>query len=153
MLEIGTTAPGFTLPDQGGTPTTLSQELGRWVLVWWYPKADTPGCTLEGQGLRDQAGAFDQAGCVVLGVSYDPPEENRAFRDRHGFPFRLLSDADRQVTTRYEATRQPDERHADYPQRISYLIDPEGTIRRAYAVTDPAGHAGEVLADLAAEKR
>jgi peroxiredoxin Q/BCP len=153
MLEIGTTAPDFTLPDQDGNPTTLSAERGRWVLLWWYPKADTPGCTLEGKGLRDQAPAFADAGCTILGVSYDTPEDNRAFRDKFEFPFRVLSDTDRSTSATYGAGLDPGDRYADFPQRISYLVDPEGTIRRSYEVTDPAGHGAEVLADLAAEQR
>lgn len=89
----------------------------------------------------------------MLGISFDTPEANRAFRDKFQFPFRLLSDTDRRVAGLYEAGRDPGDRYADFPQRISYLIDPEGTIVRSYEVTDPAGHAAEVLADLAAERR
>jgi peroxiredoxin Q/BCP len=89
----------------------------------------------------------------VLGISYDAPEDNRAFREKFDFPFRLLSDPDRRVAQLYEAAREPGSPYADFPQRISYLIDPEGTIRRSYEVTDPAGHAGEVLSDLEAEQR
>lgn len=89
----------------------------------------------------------------MLGISYDPPEVNRAFRDKHGFPFPLLSDTDRSVAAAYGAGRDAGDPYADFPRRISYLIDPDGVVRRAYEVTDPAGHAGEVLADLAAEQR
>jgi thioredoxin-dependent peroxiredoxin len=89
----------------------------------------------------------------VLGISYDTPADNKAFRDKHDFPFRLLSDTDHAVTTRYEATRDPDDPFAAFPRRVSYLIDPDGAIVRTYEVTDPAGHATEVLADLAAAQR
>lgn len=90
---------------------------------------------------------------MILGISYDTPEENRAFRDQQSLPFRLLSDVDRSVGATYGAGREAGEPYADYPQRVSFLIDPEGTIRRTYEVTDPAGHAAQVLADLAAEQR
>ena len=89
----------------------------------------------------------------MLGISYDTPEDNRAFREKFDFPFRLLSDGDRSVGQLYGAAREPGSPYADFPQRISYLIDPDGVIRRGYEVTDPAGHAGDVLSDLEAEQR
>jgi peroxiredoxin Q/BCP len=85
---------------------------------------------------------------VILGASFDTPAENKAFADEQEFGYRLLSDADRRVGTAYDVVRPPDDKFAALPQRVSYLIDPEGTIQRAYAVTDVAGHADEVLADL-----
>ena len=89
----------------------------------------------------------------MLGISFDTPEENKAFQDGNSFPFRLLSDPDRAIGTTYEVLREPDDKFADYPNRISYLIDPEGAIVKAYEVADPGGHAAEVLVDLAAAKR
>lgn len=89
----------------------------------------------------------------MLGISFDAPADNAAFRQRYGFPFRLLSDVDREVGAAYEVLRAADHPFAAYPRRISYLIDPEGTIVRAYEVSDPAGHATAVLADLEAERR
>ncbi len=89
----------------------------------------------------------------MLGISFDTPEDNKAFQTDKGFPFRLLSDPDRAIGTSYDILRDPGDQYADYPNRISYLIDPEGSIVKAYEVTDPAGHAAEVLVDLAAAKR
>lgn len=86
----------------------------------------------------------------MIGISFDTPEENAAFRTKFDFPFDLLCDTDHSVADAYEALRPEDDPFADYPQRISYLIDPEGTIAKTYEVSDPAGHALEVLADLAA---
>jgi len=86
---------------------------------------------------------------VVFGASFDTPADNKAFAEAQRFGFHLLSDVDKQVGTAYRAVRGPDEKFPDFPLRISYLIDPEGVIRRAYTVTDTAGHAGEVLDDLA----
>ena len=87
---------------------------------------------------------------MVLGASFDTPGENKAFCDAEGFPFRLLSDTDREVGRRYEVVRAPGEEYADYAKRIAYLIDPEGVIAKSYEVTDVAGFAGQVLADLEA---
>jgi thioredoxin-dependent peroxiredoxin len=84
----------------------------------------------------------------VLGASFDTPEDNRAFRDGQQFGYALLSDVDRAVGGAYGATRPADDRYPAYPRRVSYLIDPEGVVRRAYEVSDTAGHADEVLADL-----
>ena len=84
----------------------------------------------------------------MLGASFDTPEENKAFADAQGFGYRLLSDVDRAVGTRYEVARDPGEQFAEFAQRIAYLIDPDGVIRKAYAVTDVNGFAAEVLADL-----
>ncbi len=104
---------------------------------------------MEGQALRDRADEFAALRCVVLGASFDTPEENRAFALAQGFGFRLLADVDQHVGRAYEVVRDGDERYAGFPQRISYLIDREGLIRKAYRVADVSAHAGEVLADLA----
>lgn len=105
---------------------------------------------MEGQGLRDSAQRFDQLDAIILGASFDTPEENLAFADAQEFSYRLLSDTDHSVGTAYEVTREPGEKYADYPRRLSYLIDPEGVIARAYDVTDVGGHAEQVLRDLVA---
>lgn len=105
---------------------------------------------MEGRALRDRADAFDAADCIVLGASFDTPEENRAFAEDQHFGFRLLSDVDRTVGTVYEVARPPGDQYASFPARVSYLIDPDGVIRRSYAVADVKTHADDVLADLAA---
>lgn len=105
---------------------------------------------MEGRALRDRADAFEKAGCVVLGASFDTPGENRRFAEDQAFNFRLLSDVDRSVGRLYEVARPPGDQYAAFPARISYLIDPDGVIRRAYTVSDVKSHADEVLADLAA---
>lgn len=89
----------------------------------------------------------------MLGISFDSPEDNEAFRSDLDFPFTLLSDADRSVGSAYDALRDADEAYADYPRRISYLIDPDGIVAKTYEVEDPGGHAAEVLVDLAALQR
>ncbi|MEZ5407148.1 MAG: redoxin domain-containing protein [Acidimicrobiales bacterium] len=102
---------------------------------------------MEGQGLRDRFDDFEARNAVVFGASFDTPEENRAFAQDQEYPFPLLS-ADRTVGQQWDVARPADDRFADFPRRYSYLIDPAGIVRRAYDVTDVAGHADAVLADL-----
>ena len=148
MLAPGTAAPEFTLPDQDAADVRLADHRGHWVLLYWYPKASTPGCTVQGRGLRDKYEELQSADAVVLGASFDTPEENKAFCDAERFPFRLLSDTDRAVGRSYEVLRAPGEEYADYAKRIAYLIDPSGIIRRSYDVTDVEGFAATVLSDV-----
>jgi peroxiredoxin Q/BCP len=105
---------------------------------------------MEGRGFRDRAPEFAEAGLEVVGVSFDTPEDNRAFAETNGFPFRLLSDADREVGELYETKRAPEEQSPGYAKRRTYLIDPEGRIAKAYRVTDIAGHPAQVLEDFRA---
>jgi thioredoxin-dependent peroxiredoxin len=147
MLAEGSVAPDFTVTDDHGNDVTLSGRRGRWVLLWWYPKADTPGWTIQGKGLRDQVQEYEGAGCDILGISFDTPEDNRAFSAKFDFPFPLLSDTDEQVGVAYEV-RDPGADKVHFAKRIAYLIDPEGVIRKSYAVKDTNAFAGEVLADL-----
>jgi thioredoxin-dependent peroxiredoxin len=98
--------------------------------------------------LRDQAQHFADLDCRIFGVSFDTVADNAAFKEKHEFPFPLLCDTGRSVGAAYEARQPDDHAFADYPKRVSYLIDPDGVIRRAYEVSDPGGHAAEVLADL-----
>lgn len=103
---------------------------------------------MQGQALRDSADQFAAHRAVILGASFDTPAENFAFAEAQQLPFSLLSDVDRAVGTAYEVVRGADEKYAEYPRRHSYLIDPEGVIRRAYDVADVAAHATHVLRDL-----
>ena len=98
--------------------------------------------------LRDSADRFERLGVMILGASFDEPEENLAFARAQGFPFRLLSDTDHQVGQAYGVVREPGKKFAGFARRFSYLIDPEGLIHRAYDVTDVAHHADDVLADV-----
>jgi peroxiredoxin Q/BCP len=104
---------------------------------------------VEGQGFRDRAPEFEEQDAELLGASFDPPEANLAFAEKHGFLFLLLSDVDRSVGEAYETRRAPEERDPHRPKRRTYLIDPQGVIRKAYRVRDIAAHPGDVLADLA----
>jgi peroxiredoxin Q/BCP len=103
---------------------------------------------VEGQGFRDRAPEFEALGAEILGVSFDSVEDNRRFAEKYMFPFHLLSDADRSVGERYETKRHPDEKEPEWPKRRTYLIDPDGIIRKAYRVANVDAHPAEVLEDL-----
>jgi peroxiredoxin Q/BCP len=148
VLDSGTAAPAFSLPDQDGELVSLESLRGKWVLLWWYPKAGTPGCTVEGRELSDNVGQFEAAGCTIIGISFDTPSENKEWAETQGFRFRLLSDADHTVGRAYEVERAADDQYASFALRVSYLIDPMGVIRKTYAVSGVADHAASVLATL-----
>ncbi len=148
MLKAGDNAPNFTVMTHEGKPLSLSSLRGRKILLWFYPQAATPGCTAEGCSIRDQYNYFEENGIVVLGVSFDSVEDNAAFAQKFGFPFTLLCDTERKVGLAYGACGSP---KAGYAERISYVIDEQGKILRAYPQVDPRIHAAEVLADLLSE--
>ena len=147
LLKTGDTAPDFQVQAHTGEAVSLVDFRGRYVLLWFYPKADTPGCTIEGCGLRDRATEFQDARATILGVSFDTVEENRAFAEKFDFPYPLLCDTERAIGVAYGAAESADASHA---KRISYLIDPEGVIAEVYGDVKPADHPGQVLEALAA---
>ena len=148
MLAEGSPAPDFTMKDHNGSPVSLQDFRGKWVVMWWYPKASTAGCTLESRGFRERAREFGDLGAEIIGASFDTPEENCTFAETEDLPYRLLSDPSREVGERYETLRAPEEPNQEWPKRRTYLIDPDGVIRRAYRVRDIHEHVGEVLEDL-----
>ena len=142
ILQTGVSAPDFSLLDQDGKATSLSQFRGSYVLLYFYPKDDTPGCTKEACMIRDIYNDFEKQGIVVLGVSKDSPSSHVKFREKYELPFTLLSDPDKKVIKQYGASA------GIFTRRISYLIDPKGMIARVYPKVDPASHAGEILKDI-----
>jgi peroxiredoxin Q/BCP len=147
MLEVGTTAPIFELDDHNGVKTSLEDFRGKWVLLWWYPIAGTPGWTIQGGGLRDRAPEFADANAVILGASFDTVEAQKSFVDKENFPYQLLADPDQVAGAAYEVVSD-----RGFPFRHSYLINQEGVIAKSYDMKghpDLALHAGEVLADIA----
>jgi thioredoxin-dependent peroxiredoxin len=148
MLKAGEAAPEFTLAADDGTQLALSSLRGRRILLWFFPEADTPGCSLEGRGLRDHREYFDQSAIEVIGVSFDSVADNAAFARKHNFGFRLLSDTTHEVALAYGAC---DSLKARYPERISFLIDTNGRIERVYDKVDPRDHAAQVLAGVLGE--
>jgi thioredoxin-dependent peroxiredoxin len=149
MLRVGDRAPDFTLQSDTGDAIRLSSLRGRPVVLYWYPRDDTPGCTREACSFRDAYAEFSGAGVVVLGVSTDSHESHQAFRSKYTLPFPLLSDPDHRVAEQYGVWRR---RFGIGPQRIrrvTFLIDADGIIRRIWPrVINPQAHAGEILHSL-----
>jgi len=146
MLAIGTKAPAFAAPDQEGKNHDLSDYAGKWVLLYFYPKDFTLGCTTEACGIRDNYDGFKKIDAVVLGVSTDSVESHAGFAKEHALPFPILSDTEKKIVSAYRA-------NGIMTKRISYLIDPKGVIAKTYDNVDPALHAAQVLADLAQLKK
>ena len=133
-------APGdLELPNQLGAPVKLADLLGRAVALFFYPKDDTPGCTIEGKEFRDLHDEFAALDCVVLGVSVDSVESHRAFAEKHGFPFQLLADTEGRLAGVFGVLR------GGMAERTTFVIGPAGRIRRAFREVSPRGHALQVL--------
>ena len=150
MVEEGDTAPDFELPDQDGQPVRLSSLRGRTVVLYFYPRADTPGCTAQACGIRDHAADYEAANAVVLGVSPDEPAKLRRFADRHGLPFTLLGDPDRRVLEAYGVWREKRlyGKTTMGVERSTFVIDPEGVVRRVMRRVKPKEHDDRVLGEL-----
>lgn len=152
MIERGETAPDFELPDQDGNPVRLSDLRGRPVVLYFYPKAGTPGCTAQACGVRDHAKDYKRAGAVVLGVSRDPVEKLRAFRKEHRLRHTLLSDQDHAVAEAYGAWVEKTmygRKHMGFA-RSTFVIDPGGRVAHVIARANPRTHDREVLEALGA---
>ena len=150
MLLKGTKAPDFTLDDQDGKSISLSDFAGQNVLLWFYPKASTPGWTTEGQELRDEFQNFQDKNTIIIGMSADSVKSQKNFCEKQNFPFSLVSDTDKSTIRKYEAIGMKKMYGREYEGifRISYLISKDGIIQRAYEKVKPKDHAKEVLKDL-----
>ncbi|NCY16808.1 MAG: peroxiredoxin [Actinobacteria bacterium] len=141
-VSEGTTAPDFTLQDQDGASLTLSSLRGGWVIVYFYPKDDTPGCTAESCSFRDSHEAFTDAGARVIGISSDSVDSHRAFADKHRLPFTLLADTGGAVRKQWGVGRTL----GVIPGRVTYVIDPDGVVRRRFSSQfSPKKHIDEAL--------
>ena len=152
MIEEGRQAPDFTLPDQDGNDITLSDLRGRTVVLYFYPKADTPGCTTQACGIRDHQADYDAAGAVVLGVSPDPVEAIKKFHGGQSLNFTLLADADHAVCETYGVWAEKSMYGRTYwgAQRATFIIDADGTVAHVIPKASPKTHDEQVLALLAA---
>ena len=140
------TAPTFMLPSQDGSRISLEQNRGKWVVLYFYPKDFTSGCTLEAHNFQRDLGRYQAANAVILGVSLDSVDSHKEFCAKEGLNFRLLSDADHLVTKSYGSLMTVKDH--DYAARNTFLIDPSGVIRKVYLKVNPATHSEDVLADL-----
>jgi peroxiredoxin Q/BCP len=145
MVKAGEPFPSFSLTAQDGSTVSSEGLKGSAYLVYFYPKADTPGCTKEACAFRDSWGEAQALGLKVYGVSYDTPEANRAFAEKYHLPFPLLSDRDRSLAEKTGAASM-----LPVPSRISYLVGADGRVLKGYPTVSPAGHAAEVIADFRA---
>jgi peroxiredoxin Q/BCP len=143
-------APDFELPDQDGRTVRLSDFKGRWVLVYFYPKDDTPGCTKEACSIQEKLPRFDKSELVVLGISPDSVASHKKFADKFRLSFRLLADEERKVVQRYGVWGSKTFMGKDYMgvTRSSVLVDDKGRVAKIYPKVDPEVHAEEVLKDL-----
>jgi thioredoxin-dependent peroxiredoxin len=150
MVEEGKPAPDFTLHSDGGKDVTLSQLRGQPVVLYFYPKDDTPGCTAQACGIRDAWGEFERTGAVVLGVSPDKTAEHVKFREKYGLPFTLLSDSEHEVADKYGTWVQKTMYGKTYMgmERSTFVIDAEGNVAKIMRNVKPAEHADDVLEAL-----
>ena len=150
MLAPGTEAPDFTLSDQDGNPVRLSDLRGRPVVLYFYPKADTPGCTAQACGVRDHRADYAQRGAAVLGVSPDPVAKVKRFHDRYDLAFTLLADPDHAVTEAYGAWAEKSMYGRKYwgATRTTYVIDADGRVATVIPKVSPKTHDDVVLAAL-----
>lgn len=154
-MKIGDKPKSFRLPDQDGDGWRLEEHLGKWVVVYFYPKDDTPGCRAEACGFRDGMDELKEAGVEVVGISMDSVESHRKFADKHGLNFGLLADVEGRVVREWGALVEKSVlgRKVALVRRMSYLIDPDGRVARVYAKVKPSEHAGEILKDVVSMER
>lgn len=141
-LAVGAEAPEFTVKDTKGSTVSLSDFKGKTVVLYFYPKDDTPGCTKEAQGFRDAYPEYQDKDMVVLGVSMDDEASHQAFTEKYGLPFQLLADTDGAITKAYDVEG------GGYPQRVTYVIDAEGKISKVFEKVNTATHAQDILAEV-----
>jgi len=150
-VKEGDKAPAFTLPDQNGDKVKLSDFKGEYVVLYFYPRADTPGCTTQACGIRDRSGEYAAAGAKVIGVSPDEPQALEKFDDKHGLGFTLLGDVDHEVADKYGAWGEKSMYGKKYMGmlRSTFIIDPKGKVARVFPKVQPKKHDDLVLKALA----
>ena len=146
LPETGSRAPDFSLADQNGSIHSLADYSGRWLVLYFYPKDDTPGCTREACSFRDGLSRLEAAGASVVGISVDSPESHREFAGKYQLPFDLLADTDGNVARKYGALM--DWKWFRMSKRMTFLISPAGTIQHIYTQVDPNTHASELLENI-----
>ena len=155
MVEEGKPAPDFSLTAESGDMISLAELRGKPVVLYFYPRDDTPGCTRQACGIRDAWGEFERSGAVVLGISPDNAGSHAKFREKYGLPFTLLADEDHAVAERYGVWVEKKFAGRRYMgvERSTFVIDPEGNVAKVMRRVKPNAHADQVLAALAAGAR
>lgn len=153
--KVGAKAPAFKAPDQNGVVRSLKEYAGKWVILYFYPKDDTPGCTKEACSFRDGFAKFKRAGVEIIGVSVDSVKKHAKFVEKYTLPFTLLADEEKKIVEAYGVWGKKKFMGREYMgiNRVSYLINPEGKIAKVYETVKPDEHADEVLADVKALKK
>ena len=151
MIEAGKPAPDFSLQTDEGTPLKLSDLRGKHVVLYFYPRADTPGCTIESCEFRDAFPRFEGQSAVILGISPDTVNDQAKFKKKFDLPFTLLADADHAVAEQYGVWKERKNYGKTYMgvERTTFLIGPDGTVARVFEKVKPQGHAAEVEAAIA----
>lgn len=152
MLQAGQSFPNFSLPNQDGKTEKLSDYAGKWLVVYFYPKDDTPGCTIQGKSFTATKADFDAAGVTVLGVSADDVASHKNFCNKFSFNIDLLADTNHDLLKAC-GIGQTEYKGAMYWDRTSFVIDPKGTVRKVYAKVNPEGHEKVLLTDIAELKK
>ena len=153
-MDVNQKAPDFTLPDQNGDLVTLSALKGKPIVLFFYPRANTPGCTIEACGFRDSYGKLVTAGLTVLGISPDTSKAQKKFEEKFELPYPLLADAEKEVAILYGVLKEKNMygKKVMGVERTTFFLAPDRTITQIWRKVKPEGHADEVLAFAAAQK-
>ena len=146
MPAVGSVAPGFSLSSQEGEQVSLEQFRGKWVVLYFYPKDFTSGCTVEAHNFQRDLEKYTQKNAVILGVSVDTVDSHKSFCTKEGLNFKLLADPDHSVVSKYDSVM--DYKGMTLAERNTFLIDPTGVVRKVYTKVDPTKHSEQILADL-----
>ena len=150
MLDVGVKAPDFTLPDGDGTEISLDNFRGKKVILWFFPKANTPGWTTEGQGFRDELHKFEDRNAVIIGMSADSPNKQKKFCEKQSFEFPMLCDESKETLRDYGVWGKKNFMGREYEGifRNTYIIDEKGIIKKVYKKVNVKSHAQDILEDL-----
>jgi thioredoxin-dependent peroxiredoxin len=144
--QVGQAAPDFSLPSQDGTPVSLKEFRGKWVVLYFYPKDNTPGCTVEAHNFQQDLPKYEALNAVIVGVSVDSSDSHKDFCAKQGLTFKLAADTDKKVVEEYGSLKEM--MGMKLASRNTFLVDPEGKIAKEWIGVKPAGHSAEVLAAL-----
>jgi len=151
MIDVGQKLPSFSLQNQDGDVRTNDAYAGKWLVLYVYPKDDTPGCTIQGKSFTATKDDYDKAGAVVVGLSEDDVASHKSFCNKFSFTIELLADPDKKLLGALQVG-QSEWKGTMYWDRSTFLVDPTGVVRKVYAKVDPNGHEKTVLTDIAALK-